>query len=873
MIGRSLLHYTITDKLGEGGMGVVYKARDSHLDRFAALKVLPPGKVTEGERKRRFIQEAKSASALNHPNIVTIYDIATDQDVTFIAMEFIPGKTLGETIPRSGLPLPQTLNYAVQIADGLARAHQAGIIHRDLKPGNVMIGEAGRVKILDFGLAKLTAPLDTPEDGSTETEVEHTEEGAVMGTASYMSPEQAEGRKLDARSDIFSFGIVLYEMIAGRKPFHGATRIATMSAILRENPRPLSEIVREIPSELERLVDRCLRKDVERRWQTMQDLRVALLDLKEESDSGKLVSAKTVARNPRWPYAAAAAMAALLAVGIWAWRPKAQEAVRELVPVPLTAYPGDERDPAFSPDGNQIVFSWGPEGGVTNTYIKLIGPGDPIRLTNSPTAERMAQWSRDGKWIAFGRRSRDANSFVVIPALGGPERVVARTNSVYCSWTPDSRWLVIPDGRPSSLYLVPLQGGERKLLLGPLQNKYGAAFGMVSPDSRMLAVSYSIGDYRPLHVAPIGPEYTVQGEPRALTPLDWSTMSMSWTPDSKEVVFIRSVGDANAGASTSMYRVAMDGSAPKRMDFVGDNPWFLDVAPQGNRLAFTRLQRDINLHRVEFEPDGAIRKPSEAVASSTRMEQGPSYSPDGSRIAFLSNRSGSYEIWVSGKDGKDLVQLTNSVYPGGTDRPRWSPDGSKIVYASRPEGVNTTDIFIIAASGGAPQRLTDDPGSEQDPSWSRDGKWIYFSSNRGGSFDVWKMPADGGAAVQITRKGGRYAQESADGESLYYMKGPGSGPVWRISVKGGEEAEAVKAPAALDAFLPTQRGIHYLERSRDGRSALIKLAPLSGGEPKTLGTIPRPIASGLSLSPDGKYSLYSQYDQSAADIMLVENFR
>src|SRR4030095_7741968 len=242
MMGRRLLHYEVVEKLGEGGMGVVYKARDTHLDRFVALKVLPPDRVNNEERKRRFIQEAKAASALNHPNIVTIYDIATDQNTTFIAMEFVPGKTLAEAIPRQGLALAPVLHYAVQIADGLARAHQASIIHRDLKPGNIMISDDGRVRILDFGLAKLADPSIESNDATrtlASNSAPKTHEGMVVGTAAYMSPEQAEGRTVDRRTDIFSFGVLLYEMLTGRRPFLGQSRLQTLSAIVNESPRPL----------------------------------------------------------------------------------------------------------------------------------------------------------------------------------------------------------------------------------------------------------------------------------------------------------------------------------------------------------------------------------------------------------------------------------------------------------------------------------------------------------------------------------------------------------------------------------------------------------------------------------------------------------
>jgi serine/threonine protein kinase len=291
MIDRTLSHYRILEKLGEGGMGVVYKARDLHLDRNAALKVLPADKVSDPERRRRFVQEAKAASALNHPNIVTIYDIDEADGMHFMAMELVAGKTLDQLIGRKGLPLKDALNYAVQIADALGKAHAAGIVHRDLTPSNIMVTDEGLVKILDFGLAKLMEPAAEPDENAPTMTLERTpitEEGKILGTVAYMSPEQAEGKPVDARSDIFSFGSVLYEMLTGRRPFTGETSASTLAAILTKDPTPPSEISGALPIEVERAVLRCLRKEPQRRMQTMSDLKVLLQDLKEESESGML---------------------------------------------------------------------------------------------------------------------------------------------------------------------------------------------------------------------------------------------------------------------------------------------------------------------------------------------------------------------------------------------------------------------------------------------------------------------------------------------------------------------------------------------------------------------------------------------------------
>ena len=282
MTGRSIAHYKVGEEIGQGGMGIVYKAFDTHLDRFVALKVLSGGIITDSERRSRFVQEAKAASALNHPSIITVHDIGRADDIDFIAMEYVSGKTLGELIGRKGMPVADVLKYAIQIADGLAVAHRAGIIHRDLKPANIMVTDQGLVKILDFGLAKLTGPATHPEAITTESVAPKTTEGRIAGTVAYMSPEQAEGRAVDERSDIFSFGAVLYEMLTGCRAFQRESTTSTLAAILKDEPKPVSEIVTDIPEELGRVLTRCLRKDRNRRLQYIADVKVALEDLVDD---------------------------------------------------------------------------------------------------------------------------------------------------------------------------------------------------------------------------------------------------------------------------------------------------------------------------------------------------------------------------------------------------------------------------------------------------------------------------------------------------------------------------------------------------------------------------------------------------------------
>ena len=382
MVGQTVNQYEFVEKLGAGGMGEIYKAHDNRLNRFVAIKVLPPGKSGDKDRRRRFIQEAQAASGLNHPNIITIHDIVSDGDTLYIVMELVAGQTLHELIPVGGLRVPHVLQYATQMADALSAAHAAGIIHRDFKPANVMVTTSGRVKVLDFGLAKLTdrsgqfntttslgaTPAAEP---ATVTSASFTVEGSIMGTVNYMSPEQAEGKKIDARSDVFSFGSVLYEMLTGRRAFEGDSGISTLSAVLRDEVRPISDVAADVPQELDDIITRCLRKNPDARWQTMKEVETALSAVKRKSDTGILYRPQpsTTSIAPPTPAAPGAAAAkntrtrdlifggviivvlAVAALGGWWWvkhretapQPAAQVATPAVVTAPVQPPPVEQQ--------------------------------------------------------------------------------------------------------------------------------------------------------------------------------------------------------------------------------------------------------------------------------------------------------------------------------------------------------------------------------------------------------------------------------------------------------------------------------------------------------------------------------------------------
>ena len=872
MTGQTLSHFEILDKLGEGGMGVVYRARDTKLDRACAVKFIRPDKIASDERQRRFLQEARSASALNHPNIVTVYEIGEAGGHAFIAMELVAGRALDQMIPPKGMRLNEALKIGIQVADALARAHAAGITHRDLKPANIMVTPEGRVKILDFGLVKLTEPGLTSEADTTRTMAAadgspQTAEGTVVGTAAYMSPEQAEGKTVDSRSDIFSLGAVLQEMLSGQRAFQGSSAMATLAAVLRANPAPLPD---SVPRELGKVVARCLRKDPERRVQHVSDVKLALEEIKEESESGALATAEP-GRRPVWLVpAAAAGLLAVAAGGYALWRGAKAEPVAEVKRSVLTSYPGEEDTPALSPDGKQVAFAWtGEKGGNRDIYVKLVDAGTPVRLTQDPRSDSAPRWSPDGNFLAFvgGRSSERAGGYYVIPALGGAERRVAdlprnptHAPRVTVDWSPDGKSLVIVDTQvePPSLALVAVSSGEKRMLTKAPAGTFGDFDPLVSPDGKWLAFSrtenVSTGDW---WIQPYGASAPAA---RRLTDFHGDIRGGgAWMADSTELIVT-----LTREGETRLWRVAASGSAPpRRWTPAGEGDGRPTVARQGGRAAVHHGYFDSNLWLLDLRDPNAV--PLRVVASS-RGEQQPDHSADGLRLAFSSSRTGPFEVWTSATDGTNAVQLTHgATHPTA---PRWSPDGKRIVFAKRPGG--NTDVYVVDAQGGEPRRMTTDPRNDASAYWSLDGQWIYFDSNRTGQHQVWKVRADApGTDVQVTRKGGWRSREFAGGTMLVYQKWDERG-LWKMPVAGGEETYIVDMPTEVSFFATGQTGF-WLSSARQ-----LHRVNLQTGEDKVIRQLPPATGLGthnFSVTSDLRWLVYVQVDQSTNDLALFENVR
>jgi serine/threonine protein kinase/Tol biopolymer transport system component len=794
MLGRTVGNYRIVAELGAGGMGIVYKALDARLERYLALKFLKPERVTDDFR-RRFLQEARASSSLHHPNIVHIYDIGVFEDQDYIAMEFVDGASLRQILrDRGRLTIPESLRYATQIADAMAAAHTARIVHRDLKPGNLMVTPQRLIKILDFGLAKFGAPLQTvpadstaaafpppdidPESTTTISTLtsDQTQLGQAVGSPAFMSPEQAMGRPVDGRSDIFSFGAILYEMLTGLRAFPGDSAVEVISAVLRHKPPAPAALNTEIPPELSALVLRALDKDPARRFQSMAELRDAL-ELQQGLTSGSFsMAAAPPRRRKRTALAGSAILAAALIVFFAARGRGPAPTPAPIQAERLTLDPGLNIDPVISPDGKFFAWSSDRSGeGNLDIWVGQMGGGDPLRLTRDAANDRQPAFSPDGARVAF-RSEREGGGIYLVPALGGDARRIIPQGR-RPRWSPDGRSIAYfksADDEPFPLragngasFLYDIASGESR----PLAPEFAAAVDPVwSPDGKHLVV-IALKDAADLHtfnwwvlpaasgaavMCPVNTRVLlvpfdwvgdriffekgaaemgakigqVRIHPRTFQPVSEPASLTAGTTDefspsvSRDGVVVFSGQTRN----TNMYALHLDANTGKTLGQpqpithdLGENS--VRSAAAGHVVFLTRRPPQGDAVPQVWGLDLANGR-EHAITSGDRGKNAPEISPDGGLVAWRESYASVTQIFVTRFDSQEASQLCGDC----TQQAVWTPDSAfALVSRSSQRGA----IGIVDRRSGRESTWLQRPGIDLRPrAISPDGKWLVFTVNR-----------------------------------------------------------------------------------------------------------------------------------------------
>ncbi len=881
MIGQTISHYQILTRLGGGGMGVVYQARDLRLDRLVALKVLPPELTRDAEAKARFMQEAKAASGLDHPNICTVYDIdETPDGQLFLVLAYYPGETLKQQIARGPLPLDTALDLATQIAQGLQKAHAAGIVHRDIKPANVMVTPEGVAKIVDFGLAKLVDATGLTRPGTT------------LGTVAYMSPEQTRGEAVDARTDLWALGVVLYEMVAGRLPFSGDSAGAIAAAIQQQAPAPLTALRSGVPLDLDHVVARALARDRSERFQTAADLAAELKRLRRASDPQAVASGPTVdgaARAPKsrtaaWALTGVVAAAAVATAFLWPRGADAPRLPRFVNPVQVTNAVGVEDYPTWSPDGGTLAYA-ATEGadlvsGNWDIWVTQVGGGPPVnRTADHPGDDRFPAWSPDGTQIAFWS-SREGGGYLVIPALGGAPRKIIDTAMATGdfagrpAWSSDGTAIDTFVGSSTSAAIVTtsLRSGESARRAVPAG--IGSAMDLAwSPQRDRVAFvdapNLTVQVNR-LHTLAPGAEAAP-----AITDGGTSAWSPSWSPDGRTLYFVQ-----NRGATMDLWQQSLTREGAPQGDAAplttGAEMRQAVFSPDGRRLAYSKGRRVGNVWRVPILRDRpATWADAQQVTFDHAFVEMIDVSPNGTRLLVQSDRSGNPDLWMLPVTGGDMRQVTADPTPDWN--PRWSPDGQSVAYYAYRGGGR--EIWVQSLAGGPARQLSRTNGLSVNPVWSPDGRRIAFAfaSTSLAIIDDYKIgvvAVEGGEVRVLSPNGDqRRPQWSPDGRWLTFVSTrPPQNRLWRMPAQGGP-AEMVSGGSAY-AHRWSPDGSHiYLTGVSERAGTIWEMAPDGTRErPVTDLRGRRGYLEPLSLATDGRY-LYFTWGEDLSDIWVMDVVR
>src|SRR5262245_8908264 len=881
LIGRELANYKIISLLGRGGMGEVYLAEDKRLRRNVALKLLPAQFMNDAERVRRFEREAAAASATNHPNILTIHEIGEVDGAHYIVTEFVEGETLRALIKRGRPGISEAIGIAEQVAGALGVAHEAGIIHRDIKPENVMARADGLVKVLDFGLAKLTERTTAASEVDSQAEQMarlSTEPGVVMGTPAYMSPEQARGQELDARTDLFSFGVMLYEMATGYAPFKGETHAAVFAELLKHLPPPVRELNPDLPVELEQVVGKALEKDREARYQSAKDLLADLKLLSRDVSSKQALASAGVANRrkahsgakPRRMRAALVvalsftAAGALLLSGLAVWRSLIPRRRAEPPSVRrLTFNQAMDVFPVFSPNDRQIAFISNRDGKPA-LFVMSADGGDARRITDVSYGSSFPQWSPNGKRIAF-ESGRDGGMGIFLINPDGSDMVKLIDNAGWPAWSPDGKRIAFHRGREAAveIYVVNLSGGD------PVRLTNNAAFDANpswSPDGSQIVFSR---DTAPgvLNVFVMNADGSGQ---RQLTNFKAWAGGPMWSPDGKRIAF--GMSSSMAVIDHAIYLMEPDGSGTVKLPWFNKSNsggWF-SWSRDGKRLVTTSEQTgddEIYIVSAEFSADTRLTR---HVADDVQ----PDWSPDGKQIVFVSARDGGRAIYAMNADGANVRKLHDLDWRAVYARPRWSPDGARIAFVEARDGYYA--VCSMNANGADIKRLTDHNTS--DPFWFPDGNRILFISGHDGKSRLYTMNSDGRdqqriAHVSLAARfpalspdgqkialiGTEQSQENAFPNDLYLVDHLNGGRPRKLSPVVGEYGPP--------AWSPDGQKIAVSVRNEDG--GIIWVMDADGRRPVRL-TAKGQLNSGPRWSPDGSKLLYHSSRDGNAEIYVMD---
>ncbi len=864
--GTKLGNYEVLSRLGAGGMGEVYRARDTRLGRDVAIKVLPESFQQDEERLMRFQREAHLLAALNHANIAAIHGLEESNGAVHLVLELVPGETLAEKLLRGRLPVEEALAICRQVAEALEAAHEKGIIHRDLKPANIKITPEGLVKVLDFGLAKneIAESSQSLSDSPTAS-LGGTSAGIVLGTASYMSPEQARGKPVDKRTDIWSFGCVLYETLTGRRAFPGETTTDIVAAIIEREP-DWSALPPQTPDSVRRLLRRCLQKDRKRRIHDIADARLEIEEAQTQPDPEAARGAGTSALG-KWALLAGvlglalgAAVTLKITGGKTAGVPHISQVAR------LTHDPGLTEWPTWSPDGKLLAFA-SDRSGDFEIYVRRIEGGQEVNVTNDSDQDYQPAFSPDGQWIAFvsTRSSRTGmikigatfgmefrtfgGDLWVVPALGGVARRLA-TDANFPVWHPDGKRIAYVTGTEGhrAILEIPAAGGDPKPLLAGSDSRWEVVKVQYSPDARWL----SLGTVDPEKILLLS--LTAGAKPKEL--LNASTHV--WDPTGERLYYLRR--EALGGTRLEAVRVGADGSLASAPETIGVMTGILrdmSISSDGRSLSVSEVEGSMNLTLLPLQPGGgAPAGPEVQLTSGQAIDRYPAFSPDGKRIAYTSNRLGPQEIWILEIATRQLQRLPVPEGYVNVSLPYWSPDGHKIALS--PIGADgKRSLWLVALDGSEAKELvppTRDLGSSRfsrdgrkllyyvrseehlqvfevdlatrqtrqitssssdkwPEEWSHDGRWLLYTSTAEGTTQVWRMNAETGKEEQLTfgHERVRHANYSPDGKWIYVQ--PSHRNIYRIPANGGPMQPVTRFP---------ESGL-FLEEpviSPDGRSLL-----------------------------------------------------